>query len=138
MLSLGHSLISDLVVANLFVHSLPGVILHYLAVLFAHQRCFCMRYIMAYEGTQHLGKGSCVESLSLRTQQLPKAGSLETYVLSQKICVLAHFRLHSEPICINTCSIYLSSTKWCWQLQPTCVNILMHTDEVKCLSYMSK
>ena len=34
MLSLGHVLISDLVVADLFMHSLPGMILLYLAQLF--------------------------------------------------------------------------------------------------------
>ena len=44
MLSLGHILISDLVVTNLLVYSLPGMILLYLAALFLHQRCFSMRY----------------------------------------------------------------------------------------------
>ena len=34
MLSLGHILISDLVVADLFMHSLPGMILLYLAASF--------------------------------------------------------------------------------------------------------
>ena len=43
MLSLGRILISDLVVANLFIHSLPGMILLYLAApvftskLFLHE-----------------------------------------------------------------------------------------------------
>ena len=39
-------LISDLVVANLFMHSIefPSMILLYLAVSFVNQRCFCMRY----------------------------------------------------------------------------------------------
>ena len=34
MLSLGHILLSDLLVTNLFVHSLPGIILVYLAAPF--------------------------------------------------------------------------------------------------------
>ena len=43
MLSLGRILISDLVVANLLMYSLPGMILLYLAAPFLHQRCFWMR-----------------------------------------------------------------------------------------------
>ena len=43
MLSLGHILISDLVATNFFMHSLPGMILFYLTMLY-HQRCFCMRH----------------------------------------------------------------------------------------------
>ena len=42
---LGCILISDLVVVNLFMHSLPCMILHYLAVPFLHKRRFCMRYL---------------------------------------------------------------------------------------------
>ena len=48
MLSLGCSLISDLVVNNLFMHSLTGMILLYLAAPFLHQRCICMRYGYAH------------------------------------------------------------------------------------------
>ena len=44
MLSLDHILISDLVVANLLMYSLPSMILLYLAAPFLHQRCFWMRY----------------------------------------------------------------------------------------------
>ena len=44
MISLGCTLISDLVVANLFMHSLLGMILLYLAPPFLHWRCFCMRF----------------------------------------------------------------------------------------------
>ena len=50
MLDLGHMLISDLAVTDLFIYSLPGMILLYLAAPlytfapFLHQRCFCMRY----------------------------------------------------------------------------------------------
>ena len=44
MLGLGCILISDLVVANLLMYSLPGMILLYLAALFLYQRCFWMRY----------------------------------------------------------------------------------------------
>ena len=44
MLSLGHILISYLVAANLFMHSLPGMILFHLAMPFLHWRCCCMRY----------------------------------------------------------------------------------------------
>ena len=40
MLSLGHILILNLLVANLLMYSLPGMILLYLAVPFLHQRCF--------------------------------------------------------------------------------------------------
>ena len=40
ILSLGHILISDLVVANLLMYLLPGMILLYLATPFLHQRCF--------------------------------------------------------------------------------------------------
>ena len=40
MLGLGRILISDLVVTNLLMYSLPGMILLYLAVPFLHQRCF--------------------------------------------------------------------------------------------------
>ena len=40
MLGLGRILISDLVVANLLMYSLPGMILLYLAAPFLHQRCF--------------------------------------------------------------------------------------------------
>ena len=43
ILSLGSILISDLVVANLLMYSLPGMILLYLAAPFLHQRCFSMR-----------------------------------------------------------------------------------------------
>ena len=46
MLSLGRILISDLVVANLLMYSLPGMILLYLAMPFLHQRCFWMRSCM--------------------------------------------------------------------------------------------
>ena len=42
MLGLGRILISDLVVANLLMYSLPVMILHYLAEPFLHQRCFWM------------------------------------------------------------------------------------------------
>ena len=41
MVSFGCILI-DLVVVNLLMHSLPGMILLYLATSFLHQRCFCM------------------------------------------------------------------------------------------------
>ena len=44
VLSLGQILISELVVTNLLMYSLPGMILLYLAVPFLHRRCFCMRY----------------------------------------------------------------------------------------------
>ena len=44
MLSLGHILISDLVVTNLFMHSLPGMILLYLATPFLAPKVFCIRY----------------------------------------------------------------------------------------------
>ena len=44
ILSLGCILISDLVVTNLFMYSLPGIILLYLATPFLHQWYFCMRY----------------------------------------------------------------------------------------------
>ena len=44
MLSLGRILISNLVVANLLMYSLPGMILLYLAAPFLHQRCCCMKY----------------------------------------------------------------------------------------------
>ena len=44
MLSLGCILISDLVVANLFMHSLPSMIRLYLAAYFLRRRCFCVRY----------------------------------------------------------------------------------------------
>ena len=40
MLGLGRIPISDLVVANLLMYSLPGMILLYLAAPFLHQRCF--------------------------------------------------------------------------------------------------
>ena len=40
MLSLGHILISDLVVANLFMPSLPDMILLYLAASFLYQSIF--------------------------------------------------------------------------------------------------
>ena len=43
ILSLGCILILDLV-TSLFMHSLPEIILLYLAAPFLHQRCFCMRY----------------------------------------------------------------------------------------------
>ena len=43
MLSLGRILISNLVVPNLLMYSLPGMILLYLAAPFLHLRCFCMR-----------------------------------------------------------------------------------------------
>ena len=46
MLSLGHILITDLVVANLFIHSLPGI---YNSTLLGHifftPKAFCMRFI---------------------------------------------------------------------------------------------
>ena len=45
MLSLGHILISDLVVANLFIHSLPGMILLYLATLFYTEGVFALDII---------------------------------------------------------------------------------------------
>ena len=46
MLSLGHILISNLVVANLLMYSLPGMILLYLAASFLHRRCFCIIIII--------------------------------------------------------------------------------------------
>ena len=47
----GSILISHLLVDNLFVHSLPDMILLYMATLL-HQRCFCMRFYYSYI---HLG-----------------------------------------------------------------------------------
>ena len=44
MLSFGHIMISDLVVDNLFMHSLQGMILLYLTTSFFMLKCFCMRY----------------------------------------------------------------------------------------------
>ena len=44
MLGLGHILISDLVVANLLMYSLPVMILLYLAVPFFTPKVFWMRY----------------------------------------------------------------------------------------------
>ena len=43
MLGLGRILISDLIVTNLLMYSLPVMILLYLAVPFIKQRCFWMR-----------------------------------------------------------------------------------------------
>ena len=43
VLNLGRNLISDLVVADLFMHSFSNMILLYLAALFLHRRCFSMR-----------------------------------------------------------------------------------------------
>ena len=40
ILSLGHILISDFVVTDLFINSLPGMFLLYLATHFLLQRCF--------------------------------------------------------------------------------------------------
>ena len=54
MLSLGRILLSDLVVTNLLVYSLPGMILLYLAVPFLHWKCFCMRLL--YSIAQNSGK----------------------------------------------------------------------------------
>ena len=45
MLSLGYILISDLAVANLFMHSLPGMILLYLAMLFYTKGVFARNII---------------------------------------------------------------------------------------------
>ena len=45
MLNFGHILISDFVVADLFMHSLSGMILLCLATSFLHRKCFWMRYI---------------------------------------------------------------------------------------------
>ena len=45
MLSLGRILILDLVIADLFIHSLPGMILLYVAMhAYLDRRHFCMRY----------------------------------------------------------------------------------------------
>ena len=44
MLSLGRILISNLVVANLLMYTVPGMILLYLATLFLHWRYFWMRF----------------------------------------------------------------------------------------------
>ena len=44
MLSLGRILISNLVVANLLVYSLPGIILPLLGCTFFTVKVFCMRY----------------------------------------------------------------------------------------------
>ena len=46
MLSLCPILISDIIVTNLFMHSLPCMILLYLATPFLYQRCFCMRFLL--------------------------------------------------------------------------------------------
>ena len=54
MLNLGHILISDLVIANLFMHSLPGMILLYFATPFYTKRCFCMRYCIISFGFMHM------------------------------------------------------------------------------------
>ena len=43
MLNLGRILIPDLVVANLLMHSLPGMIPLYLSMPLVHLRCVCMR-----------------------------------------------------------------------------------------------
>ena len=51
MLSLGRILILNLVVANLLMHSLPGMILLYLAAPFLHRRCFRMRYVTGFTKT---------------------------------------------------------------------------------------
>ena len=44
IIGFGRILISDLVVANLLMYSLPGMILLYLAMPFLYQRCFWVRY----------------------------------------------------------------------------------------------
>ena len=46
VLSLGRILISDIVVADLFMHSFSDMILLYLAALFLHQRSFWMMICM--------------------------------------------------------------------------------------------
>ena len=46
MLSLGRIVISDLVVADLFMHSLPGMILLYLAVSFFTLKVFLGKFIL--------------------------------------------------------------------------------------------
>ena len=48
---LGHILISDLVVTSLFMHSLPGMILLYLATPFT-PKVFCIRYAYTKKGIQ--------------------------------------------------------------------------------------
>ena len=43
-----HILILYLLVTNLFMHSLPGMILLHLATPCLHQRCFCIRYVYTW------------------------------------------------------------------------------------------
>ena len=59
---LDHILISDFVLANLFMRSLPGMILLYLATPFLCRRSFCMRYIYIYTYLNILLFDNCVTS----------------------------------------------------------------------------
>ena len=56
MLNLGRILISDLVVANLLMYSLPAVILLYLAVPFFTLKVFWIIYIYIYIYIQDIRK----------------------------------------------------------------------------------
>ena len=53
MLSLGRILISDLLVANLFMYSLPGVTLLYLTAPFSHTRPAMIMNSTSYNDSMH-------------------------------------------------------------------------------------
>ena len=60
MLSLGCILISDLVVANLFMHLLPGIILLYLAVLLNQAHAGCRPAHLVFLKLTLCGSSVCV------------------------------------------------------------------------------
>ena len=75
MLSLCCILISDLVVTNLFMHSLPGMILLYLTAPFLHRRVFLHEIIITFVRVMH-----CYRSRIFHSEFFTHAKLIRRYV----------------------------------------------------------
>ena len=83
IIGLGRILISDLVVANLLMYSLPDMILLYLAAPFLH-RCFWMRY-------HHFCKDKysiVTQNLKFKTQNLIMNSQMKYFSINKQLVTM--------------------------------------------------
>ena len=126
MLSLGCILISDLVVANLFMHSLPGMILLYLAALFYSKGVFAwdiitfVRFMYCYRSRiidSHTATPAEVDQkihqpvhfLSLTLKQKMQL----TYNTHHVVRLLQESKLCGHDLCSTTEHQNIGDLYWC-------------------------
>ena len=86
------------------MHSLPGMILLYLAEPFLHQRCSCMRYHHFYN---HIGPEFLTQKLHIAT--LTESWSEDTLVSALAVDYITHteFLIESKNVANLYIQIYL-------------------------------